>query len=243
MKLCIISDIHGNVDALRRVCSGIDAENPDKVVCLGDVVGYGANPNECCDIVKSIAEVTVMGNHDATVCGRMSGDYYYDAVNDVLRWTSGQLTDSNMEWLSGLPFTARLDGMLLSHGSPAAPDEFDYIFTPEQAQYAFESSAGLPPLMFLGHSHLCKVFMSLEGDVLELLSASMMLRDAAKYIISVGSVGQPRDYDPRACFAVLDTGAKSFRFERLEYDFKAAGTRIEEAGLPIEFASRLHLGV
>ena len=134
MRLGIFSDVHANVEALSTVVDALDREANDLLFCLGDVVGYGASPNECADIVRSTAKATILGNHDAAVAGRMDYSYYYEAARRALDLHSSLISDENMAWLRGLPYTQRVEGteVQLCHGSPVRIEDFDYIFAPEQ---------------------------------------------------------------------------------------------------------------
>jgi diadenosine tetraphosphatase ApaH/serine/threonine PP2A family protein phosphatase len=245
MRLGIFSDVHANLEALGAVLEGYRAERVDRYFCLGDVVGYGANPNECADVVRSVAEVTILGNHDAAVAGRMDYSYYYEAARQALDTHARSLTPENLQWLRGLPYQHMLDehGVLLCHGSPVRLEEFEYIFAPEQARECLPIYDKLGDLTLIGHSHLCKVFALRPGRVEELPPDDFVLQGGWKYIVSVGSVGQPRDYDNRASFTVYDTDARTFEFKRVEYDIELAAGKIFESDLERNFGHRLFIGV
>ena len=245
MRLGIFSDVHANIEALSSVIDAFAEMDIDTYYCLGDVVGYGASPNECADIVRTIAETTILGNHDAAVAGRMDYSYYYDAARDALDHHAKILTPENMTWLKELPYKRMLEehDMQLCHGSPLRLEEFEYIFAPEQARECLLIWDELPQLTLIGHSHLCKVFELSENSVEELPAECLTLRKDKKYIISVGSTGQPRDYDPRASFVIFDTESRQFDFYRIEYDVEAAATRIFESVLKNDFGHRLFIGV
>lgn len=245
MRLGIFSDVHANIEALSAVIEGYRPERIDRYFCLGDVVGYGANPNECADLVRSTAEVTILGNHDAAVAGRMDYSYYYEAARHALDKHASMLTPSNMEWLKSLPYEHLVEGtgVKLCHGSPLRLEEFEYIFAPEQARECLMIWNDLAHLTLIGHSHLCKVFALRPGEVKELPARKFALDDDWKYIVSVGSVGQPRDYDNRASFTVYDTETKEFDFKRVEYDIEAAAAKIFESDLEKNFGHRLFIGV
>src|SRR5688500_3460802 len=129
MRIAIFSDVHGNIEALEAVLKQFrEIGGVDKYVCLGDIVGYGADPDECCTRIREIAEVTLLGNHDAAVAGRMDYSYYYDAAREALDWCVHRLTPENMAWLKSLPYKHRIGHVELSHGSPIQPEDYDYIF-------------------------------------------------------------------------------------------------------------------
>ena len=229
MRYGIFSDTHANHDALEAVLRALDREKVDALVCLGDTVGYGAQPNECCDIVKRVTRYTILGNHDAAVAGRMDYSYYYDAAREALDWHAGQLTPDNMAWLRKLNYFEK-DGMThFCHGSPVDLEEFEYIFSVEQAQTCIPIWESLGQITFIGHSHLCKSFE---------------VHPEFRYIVSVGSVGQPRDHDPRASYTLYDSARGVFEFKRVEYDVNAAARKIfGDQRLSDSFGARLFAGV
>ncbi|MGF1509597.1 MAG: metallophosphoesterase family protein [Myxococcota bacterium] len=244
MRYALFSDVHGNIEALEAILEAYSKRGPiDRYFCLGDIVGYGADPNACCTRIRELADVTLLGNHDAAVAGRMDYSYYYDAARDALDWCRDQLDPANLEWLSNLPYTHRLDGVELSHGSPHVPEEYDYVFTTEQAQELFQVKEDLARVTFIGHSHLTKVFAVSEAEALDVVGVRFRLKARYKYIVTVGSVGQPRDYDPRACAGLYDTETERFEFLRAEYDVETQRQKIVDAGLAENFGTRLLLGI
>jgi len=243
VKVAVFSDVHANLEALEVIKGEIEKESADRVVCLGDVVGYGASPNECCDIVRELADVVVLGNHDAAVAGHMDYSFYYDAARDVLDWTIAQLSSKNLDWLRSLEYTQREDEIEYCHGSPIEPSDFEYIFALEQARQLLDAREQLATLTFIGHSHLCKAFAIGPDQVHDVVASRLSFRKGYAYLISVGSVGQPRDYDNRAGFVVLDTSAPSVEFRRLEYDIESSARKIFDAGIAYNFGKRLFLGV
>lgn len=243
MRLGLISDIHGNIEALTRVLDDLKRQGVDDRICLGDVVGYGASPRECVEAIRAEGIPTIMGNHDAAVAGKMDYSFYYEAARRSLDWTRSKLDETHLTWLAGLHRTISIDGGLCSHGSPVNPEAFDYIFAPEQARALEPHVASLPPVVFIGHSHLTKVFALSRGEVHEVLATEFGIRRDYFYIITVGSVGQPRDYDNRACYGIYDTDKKIFEYRRVEYDIKTSASKIIAAGLHPNFAKRLFLGV
>jgi diadenosine tetraphosphatase ApaH/serine/threonine PP2A family protein phosphatase len=244
MRIGIISDIHSNFEALTRSLTALERHRPDKVICLGDVVGYGASVNECCEIVRKISEVTLLGNHDAAVAGRMDYSFYYDAARHALDWTASRIDPDNLEWLRTLPYAHRVDGVQFSHGNPVNPEAYEYVFAIEQARELLPHVDALADVNFIGHSHLCKAFaLNAAGDVTEIVANRFGLRRGYKYVVSVGSVGQPRDCDNRACFVVYDSEARTVEFHRVPYDIESAAQKIFDADLALNFGKRLFLGV
>ncbi len=244
MRIAVLSDIHANLEALVEVEAALGRLRVDRVVCLGDVVGYGASPNACCERVRALASITLLGNHDAAVSGRMDYTYYYDAARQALDWTVQQLDPDHVVWLRSLPYTHRADDMTFSHGSPILPGDFDYIFAVEQARELAPHFSRLSPVTFIGHSHLCKAFaLDARGDAEDLAGAHVPFDGKRKLIVSVGSVGQPRDYDSRASFVICDTETRLVDFHRVPYDIEAAAQKIFDADLALNFGKRLFLGV
>jgi diadenosine tetraphosphatase ApaH/serine/threonine PP2A family protein phosphatase len=245
MRLGILSDIHANYESLSAVLEAYRSEGVDEYYCLGDTVGYGGSPNECADIVRDLAKATILGNHDAAVAGRMDYSYYYEAARHALDTHASMLSASSMEWLRKLPYSVHLreHAVQLCHGSPVRLEEFEYIFAPEQARECLPIYDDLGHITLIGHSHLCKVFALTRTGVEELPPIDFELEDGKKYIVSVGSVGQPRDYDNRASFTVYDTVRRRFEFKRVEYDIETAADKVLRARLERNFAHRLFIGV
>ena len=243
MRIGIFSDVHANIEALTAVISAYQSESIDKYVCIGDVVGYGASPNECCDIIRNLADFTILGNHDAAVAGRMDYSYYYDAARHALDLHSRQLSEENMAWLRTLPYQRRDGEVNFCHGSPVNLEEFEYIFSIEQASRCLDMWDDLGMVTFIGHSHLCKSFALTKEEVFEVVATKFTIRPDHKYIVSVGSVGQPRDYDPRASYTIYDSVERSFEFKRVAYDVETSAQKIFNTDLERNFANRLFLGV
>jgi diadenosine tetraphosphatase ApaH/serine/threonine PP2A family protein phosphatase len=244
MRIAILSDIHSNLEALTEALAVVAREQPDRIVCLGDVVGYGASVNECCALVRQHAAVTLLGNHDAAVSGRMDYSFYYDAARHALDWTASRIEQGHLEWLRGLPFTHREGDAAFSHGSPVVPEAYEYVFALEQARELVPHLPILAEVNFLGHSHLCKSFaLGPAGEVVEVVSNRFGLRAGWKYVISVGSIGQPRDCDNRACFVIYDTARREVAYHRVAYDIEASAQKIFDADLALNFGKRLFLGV
>ncbi|MBE7479114.1 MAG: metallophosphoesterase family protein [Polyangiaceae bacterium] len=245
MRLGILSDIHANYEALSAAVEAFKSENIKEYYCLGDTVGYGGSPNECADVVRDLVKATILGNHDAAVAGRMDYSYYYEAARHALDTHAQLLSKDNTDWLRGLPYQIRLDAVevLLCHGSPVRLEEFEYIFAPEQARECLPIYDELAHITLIGHSHLCKVFALTRNSVEELPPVDFDLEPHKKYIVSVGSIGQPRDYDNRASYTVYDTDKKRFEFKRVEYDIETAAEKVLRAKLERNFAHRLFIGV
>ena len=243
MRIGIFSDVHANIEAMNAVVEAFKSERIDKYVCIGDVVGYGASPNECCDLIRKLAAFTILGNHDAAVAGRMDYSYYYDAARQALDLHARQLRPENKAWLEGLPYEVRDGDLTFCHGSPINLEEFEYIFSVEQASRCLDIWDDLGLVTFIGHSHLCKSFALTREEVFEVVATKFVIRPEHRYIISVGSVGQPRDYDNRASYTIYDSDHKRFEFKRIEYDIETAAEKVLRAKLERNFAHRLYIGV
>lgn len=243
MKTAILTDIHANLAALREVLRRCEELGVERYVCLGDTVGYGAQPNACCDLVRERASFSLLGNHDAAVCGRMNYDYYYEAAREALDWTRGQLSEANVAWLASLPYTVREGPVEYSHGSPIDPERYEYIFLLEQAEELVSVHADLADVTFIGHSHLPRAYALTPRSAKDVLAEVVELKAGAKYIVSIGSVGQPRDGDSRSCFGVYDDVARTLTYERVEYAIQETADLILAAGLSTHFARRLYAGV
>ena len=244
MRIAILSDVHANLEALTEVERTIAERGVDLVASLGDVVGYGASPNECCEVLRRIARVALLGNHDAAVTGRMDYAFYYDAARHALDWTAGVLQPEHRAWLSGLPYSERVGDVGFSHGSPLHPEAYDYILASEQAAELIPVVDDLPGVTFIGHSHLTKVFALQAGsEVIEVSGRKFRLRPGYKYVVTVGAVGQPRYYDNRACFVIHDTVERTVEYVRVPYDIETSAQRIFAAKVAANFGRRLFLGI
>ena len=250
MRYGIISDIHGNIEALTESLKSLERERIDSYVCLGDIVGYGANPEECAQTVKKLVDVCIVGNHDAAVSGRMDYSYYYDAARQALDWCKAQVSSETMEWLKALPYRHRVTApkdapgdIDFCHGSPIQPQEPEYIFTKEKAKELLKFRDQLAWVTFIRHSHLTRSFALGVDEAYNVKGPAFVVRKDFKYIITVGSIGQPRDYDPRSCCAVFDTETCHFKYVRSEYNIEAQMKKIINAGLAYNFGARLLVGI
>ena len=242
MKIGIISDIHSNLEALVTAFDWLDANGYEHVVCLGDVVGYGADPNPCCELLQERSDVTLLGNHDAAVIGVMDISYYYAAAKEAIFWTRAQLSKKNFTWLYGLPYTYVRDNAAYFHSAPIRPSGFYYVVQTKDALAHTAIYDKLKTWNFVGHSHLPNQYMINEEKAKDITGRKLKAKPDRKFIINVGSVGQPRDHDNRLCFGAFDTEAQTFEHIRLEYDVASAADKISKAGLDKKFAKRLYLG-
>jgi diadenosine tetraphosphatase ApaH/serine/threonine PP2A family protein phosphatase len=236
----IVSDIHGNLEALAAVLEDVERHQPASIVCLGDFVGYGASPNECIDTLRPRIEHGLAGNHDLAACGRLRLTDFNQNAAAAARWTEHALSPANLEYLRGLPFVARWRDTLLVHASPAEPEDWHYVLSIADARE--EMDAYTEQLCFIGHSHYPGTFDRQGDHVRYTRTPEVRIEKGHRYLVNVASVGQPRDGDPRAGYLLYDEGDRVLRHVRLEYDIAGAMRRITEAGLPRFLADRLQWG-
>jgi len=242
MRYAILGDIHANWDALDAVLADMADRDIGRYFCVGDVVGYGPEPGKCMRCVRDMNFVCVAGNHDHAAIGRLDLRYFNAHARSAVEWTRHRISVANAEYVSELPLVHEVDGITLAHGAVHRPDQFGYIETVFAAQVSFHAMR--TPLAFLGHSHVPIAFLENEGQdaVTYTQSTEIDLRHVTKAIVNVGSVGQPRDDDPRAAYVIYDTETHSVETRRIEYDIDRAQAKIRKAGLPDVLASRLALG-
>jgi len=238
MRVAVVSDIHGNLHALEAV---LDAASVDEIWCLGDVVGYGARPNECCELVRARAAVCLAGNHDLVVVGTLGLDEFSHDAADAAGWSREHLTEQNRAWLAGLPSLVERDGTLLAHASPRDP-VWEYVLSNDVALASLRATED--PLVLVGHSHVALDLRLSDGELSGGVApaGTQVDLDSGRWLLNPGSVGQPRDGDPRAAWLLVDFGARRATFERVEYDIAATQVEILEAGLPELLALRLASG-
>ncbi len=241
MRVAIVSDIHGNYHALEAVLAAVTAEAPDEIWCLGDVVGYGPDPNRCCAAVAEHTTLCLAGNHDLAVLGSISVEDFNGDAAAAVRWTREVLDDDARRFLEPLHPAATRNGASLFHGSPLNP-VWDYVLSEEGARASF---AAVPaPLIMVGHSH---VSLALATDGVTLTgglarAGEQIDLSAARWLLNPGSVGQPRGGDPRAAWLLVDFDAGRALFRRTEYPIELTQAEIRASTLPDALATRLALG-
>jgi predicted phosphodiesterase len=246
MRYLILSDIHSNEEALAAVLARVRRKRFDRVVVLGDFVGYGANPNDVIDRIRGVrkAKTMIRGNHDKVVCGVESGDLFNPVALEAARWTRDRLTERNRKFLEALPLGPLMvdDAFSICHGSPR--DEDAYIFTDYDAYLNFRETDAA--VCFFGHSHIPSVFtLEPHGILVELVEGSRVrypLRKGRRYLINPGSIGQPRDRNAAASYAIYDASAQVVHFDRVPYAAEKAREKIYRAGLPHILGDRLLVG-
>jgi len=232
MRIAIISDIHANLEALEQSLKSIHQKSVDEIVCLGDIVGYGASPNECIQTVRQATPHVLLGNHDEAAVQLSRTEYFNPFARIAAEWTHSVLLPEHQEFINGLPYVLELFGVLFVHSSPYESEEWHYILSPADAQFNFAYFN--TPICFIGHSHVPGLFCD-DIWTRELVAGK-------KFIINVGSVGQPRDNDWRSSYGILDTDAWTYENIRVEYDVEAAAEKIRKAGLPKALAERILVG-
>lgn len=232
MRIAILSDIHSNIQALEKALQLIDRSHVDLIYCLGDIVGYGANPNECVELIRSRASHCVLGNHDLAALDPRHASHFTKPGRFAAEWTHTKLTKENFDYLASLPYTAFTEHCTLVHASPALPHEWEYINSVQKAQRQF--SAFTTTVCFIGHTHV----PSLLGENLK----TLVFKPGMRFLINVGSIGQPRDGNPQISFGILDTEQWSYKNLRADYDIRGASRAISENGLPSVLGKRLFRG-
>ncbi len=246
MKIGILGDIHGNDVALRAVVDALQRENVDEWVQVGDIVGYGPEPSACIDIVKELGCVTCLGNHDAAVLGRLDTSYFNNFARAAIHWTAPQLRPSDYQFLNALELVEEREHYTVVHGTMHMPEQFGYVVSVVEALESFEHQK--TRLCFVGHSHVPAIYLRRDESprdvhVVPHSEAEISYRGFDRVLMNVGSVGQPRDEDPRAAYALVDTDLEIASIRRVKYDIESVQKKIREAGLPDVLASRLELGV
>jgi predicted phosphodiesterase len=240
MRVAVISDVHANYHALEAVLEQIEAERVDAVWCLGDVVGYGPLPNECCDAVRKRSDRCLVGNHDLVALGRLSVSDFNDEAAAAAVWTSDVLTEDSRRFLETLQPSGEAEGVDLFHASARDP-VWEYVLTEEAAQATLELSAA--PLVLVGHSHVALAITLNSGRVQGGVAAGgAQVELEGRWLLNPGSVGQPRDGDPRAAWLLLDLDRMFAAFRRVPYAIEQTQNEMRERGLPGTLAARLARG-
>ncbi|NOX96893.1 MAG: metallophosphoesterase family protein [Nitrospirae bacterium] len=239
MRYGLFSDVHGNLEALQAVLGVLKREDVDNYICLGDIIGYGASPRECIKLIKDLNPIVIAGNHDYAAVHLTDISYFNTYAKEVILWTQNQLQDEDREYLTGLKLVHNLPDFTLVHATLRRPEKWNYIFSTYDAQQNFQMLT--TSLLFIGHSHVPIIFEE-NTPCRYYFKETVKFEEGRKYIINIGSVGQPRDGDPRASFALYDTESRIIQIKRVEYDVTGAMRKIAEAGLSKVLAWRLSRG-
>ena len=239
MKYAIIADIHGNWEALQVVLEDIHAQNVTHTVCLGDVVGYNANPKECLDVIRSLNIPVVKGNHDEYCSTDNALDGFNPHAAEAVHWTRNQLTADDKQWLRDLKYSRMAANFTMVHATLDAPDRWGYVFDKLAAAASFPYQN--TQMCFFGHTHVPVAFMR-DTVVRGGTYSKFKVDSSKKYFINVGAVGQPRDNNPKCAYVIYDMDAQTIELRRLDYDIETAQAKIRAAGLPERLAERLAYG-
>ncbi len=240
MKFALVSDIHSNLESLVAVFATIAAD--ERVLCLGDIVGYGPDPNDCLALVRERATATVLGNHDVAAVDGHGLAFFNDAAREAIEWTQTVLEAGHAAWLDGLSYELRMPEYLLVHGAPV--DYFSYILDKAAAARAFAATDA--PVIFVGHTHIADYYaLAPDGTIAHEFrqrEGELRLAIGYRYIVNVGSVGQPRDLNCDASFVRYDSDARTVTWHRVPYAIERTQRKIGEARLPDALARRLEVG-
>ncbi len=242
MKLAVLSDVHANLEALNAVVRDIESKAVEKVFFLGDAVGYGADPNKCVDILDSLCEVKLLGNHDYVALGLESARNFNPMAQQSIMWTQEKLTDDTIEKLSDFEMEGTFLDYYMVHATPESPTDWNYILDPHDAMRNFDHFS--QKFCIVGHSHLPCVFTLNPGDTIAMSGSKELFGADAdtRYIINTGSVGQPRDGIKDACYLLIDNDTEKFEYIRVPYDLDRAQKKMQKANLPEYLITRLENG-
>jgi putative phosphoesterase len=240
MRYGIISDIHSNLQAFQAVLDYYKTQSIDKFIFLGDIVGYGANPRQCIKLLQSLNAVTIAGNHDWAVTDLLDIKYFNEYAEKAILWTKNELSMDDIGYLKSFALTYQESNFICVHGSLQNPERFNYILGLNDAFNNF--SLFKKSIMFVGHSHRLEAYSCGNNEVFYVAERRFRLKPQVRYIVNAGSIGQPRDRDPRASICIYDSEENMVFFERLEYNIKAAADEILTCGLPTILAQRLYAG-
>ncbi|MFH1655130.1 MAG: metallophosphoesterase family protein [Candidatus Omnitrophota bacterium] len=241
MRYGIFSDIHSNLEAFEEVVKAYKKEKIDRYLCLGDIVGYAANPKECIAKTKQLKAVVVAGNHDWAAVGLTDTTYFRPVAKQAVFWTAGQLDKTEKDYLKSLSLVYDNEELTIVHGALNEPESFHYLLDSVLAEETFNLMKN--NICFIGHSHEPGIFVRDKEKISYFTEPKIKKSKDKKYIVNVGSVGQPRDRDNRAAYCVFDTEKKEVYLKRIKYDIEKAQIKIVNAGLPAFLAARLASGI
>jgi len=240
MKFAILSDIHANVDALQVVLQDTKAQGCTHYVCLGDIVGYGPNPRECLHLIQELKCPTVIGNHDEYCAKDHALTGFNPMAADGIKWTREQLSEEEKQWLGNLKYVRDVDPFTIVHATLDLPDRWAYVFDKLAAAASFNYQH--TAVCFNGHTHIPIAFIRTPTGIQGGLYTKIKIEVARKYFINVGSIGQPRDRNPKTAYCTFDLINNIIELRRLDYDIAAVQKKIRAAGLPESLAQRLEQG-
>jgi len=236
MLYAVVSDIHANYEALKVVLDDIEARRPDRKICLGDIIGYNAAPSECLELVRHF-DVILMGNHDYAISDPHLVEKFNFHARLAIEWTMARLSPEEKQAIARLPYLHKEGDTTFVHATPRHPEQWGYIMNIDDAMDAFNYYD--TPICFVGHTHY-PVVVSDSGEII--MEKRMELKRKARYVVNVGSVGQPRDADNRACYVLYDSDKHTVEYVRLPYDIEATQRRMMRARFPQFLINRLSEG-
>lgn len=239
MKYGVFSDIHGNYEALKAVLDDMDSQGVEDYICLGDLVGYGSDPGAVLDTVRDLSSIIVAGNHDYGIAGYLSLSYFNRYAREVARWTQDQLSDEQLTFLSNLPLRDENSEAVFVHSTIESPELFEYVLTAYDAHVNLKKQTRT--VSFHGHSHVPVNFL-LNEAVSHNQDSVVSVGESKKAMVNPGSVGQPRDGDSRAAYAIYDSDEEKIEIRRVKYNIDKASEKIQKAGLPKILGERLYHG-
>jgi len=242
MRYAIISDIHGNVEALKAVIKDISDRSVDSILCLGDIVGYYPDPEECIEITRQYVSSCVAGNHDYAAIGKIDTSNFTYYAFAAMEWTKENLSAEGKQYLESLPLSIEKDGIFLTHSSPSNPRDWVYVF-PDSEEAIFKAfNCLIYKVNLIGHTHWPSIMIQDDDKIILQAEHTIHIEDMHYYLINVGSVGQPRDFDSRSCYALYDSSTGHFELIRVPYDYSITQKKILDNNLPAFLAERLEKG-
>jgi predicted phosphodiesterase len=242
MRYAVISDIHGNVEALEAVLADIKSRNIKTIVCLGDIVGYYPDPEQCVELVSKHVDYCVAGNHDYAAINKIDIQTFTYYALVAMEWTRNSISDGAKRFLASLPLNIEKNGIYFTHASPSTAQDWSYVF-PDSEEAVFEAFNSLVHrINFIGHTHWPSIMIQEDDKIILCSEHSISLNKRNFYLINVGSVGQPRDFNSRSCYAIYDSDAEKVSLIRVSYDYSITQKKILENNLPPFLAQRLEKG-
>jgi diadenosine tetraphosphatase ApaH/serine/threonine PP2A family protein phosphatase len=239
-KYAVLGDIHGNIEALNAVIDDARSRGVTDFVSVGDIVGYNANPVECIEKIRELGCITVRGNHDHYCSYNESLDDFQPLAASVIAWTRRQLNEECVKWLHDLPYSRSFGGFMIVHSTLDTPEAWGYVFDTLAAEAHFNYQT--LSLCFHGHTHVPMIYKKDHDSIMRIEPCKVKITFGPKYFVNVGSVGQPRNNDPRSCYVTYSTRSREVEFARVEYDVDSAIERNRKAGLPDRLSLRLKQG-
>lgn len=241
MRYAIISDVHGNLEALQAVLGDIQSRNIDVTICLGDLVGYYSDPEECVRLITEKTAYAVAGNHDYAACGRISTDNFTYYALEAMEWTKSKLSQGSKQYLASLPLTMQMDKMFFVHASPVRPSDFIYLFPNSERAIVQAFATMVHKLNFIGHAHWPFIMTQNNLKIVQ-CDPEVEIIEGHYYLINVGSVGQPRNFNPSSSYAIVDTQKNLISLISVSYNYSKTQDKVLANKLPPFLAERLASG-